>query len=389
MSDARKAVVSRAAGVGTMALAWAMAVNLAAAASQPTDGQWCGVNGGGRAVGFVVSDGGTKVASGFFSYSEPSGTWQAITVANLPISDGQFDLTRDYSFGRCIGHDHVGGAFATSTSASGDVVTYTGGGATCPISYGSAFWTAAPIGTSEADLVLSLGGSTGVATPPTRLVFTTTVTNQGALPADGVQLSATLPAGLAFVANSGDCSTPFPCALGTLAACENRTVTTTVDIPSGYAGPDTAVHTFTASSTTPEASTQNNAASWSIDILHPEPARLWVVEPCRLLDTRQGSPLAAGATQTVVATGQCGVPATARALALNLTVTGSDRDGDLRVFPVGVAAPLASALNFRAAETRANNAVIRLGPAGDFVIQADLAGAGSVHVIVDVAGYFE
>lgn len=379
----------RAGALGTATLALTLAAGRARAA-QPTDGQWCGVNDGGRGVGFVVSGGGTKMASGFFSYKHLSGVWATVSVLDVPISDGQFDYTRVDSIGVCIGKDHVWGTFDSAASASGGLQTQSGGGASCPIDYGTASWTAAPVGTTQADVAVSLSGSTQVATPPTRLVLTTLVTNQGALPVDGVQLSSTIPPGLAFVGNSGDCSTAFPCALGTLPACANRTVTSVFDIPNGYAGPDALVHTAAATTTTSEANTSNNSASWTTTVLHPGPsARLWVVDPCRLLDTREGAPLAAGTERTLVAVGHCGVPPTARSLALNVTVTSADQDGDLRLFPAGVAAPLASIINFRAGQTRANSAVISLGTGGALVIHVDQPAGGSVHVIVDVAGYFE
>lgn len=116
--------------------------------------------------------------------------------------------------------------------------------------------------------------------------------------------------------------------------------------------------------------------------------------PCRVLDTRNatgpygGPALSAGADRVFVLAGQCSVPASAKAISLNATVTGSGAAGDLRFYPGGTALPLVSTINYRASQTRANNAVARLGAAGDIAVRCDQA-SGTVHLIVDVNGYFE
>jgi hypothetical protein len=84
---------------------------------------------------------------------------------------------------------------------------------------------------------------------------------------------------------------------------------------------------------------------------------------------------------------RCGLPATARAVALNVTATGPSDYGYLVLFP-GIYAPFASALNFRPGQTRANSAVIGLTAVGGVTVGAGQF-SGSVHVVVDVSGYFE
>ena len=81
------------------------------------------------------------------------------------------------------------------------------------------------------------------------------------------------------------------------------------------------------------------------------------------------------------------VPADAVALSYNITVTQGTASGDLRVYRTGITPPLVSTINYRAGQTLANNGVVVLGAAGDFVIQSD--SAGSVQVIIDVNGYFK
>ena len=123
-------------------------------------------------------------------------------------------------------------------------------------------------------------------------------------------------------------------------------------------------------------------------------ANFFSVTPCRLVDTRNsagpysGPALAATADRAFVVAGQCGVPANARAVSVNVTVTQPAGPGDLRIYPGAGPVPASSAINYRPGQTRANNTVALLGSAGDVVFRCDQA-AGSVQLIVDVNGYFQ
>lgn len=119
-------------------------------------------------------------------------------------------------------------------------------------------------------------------------------------------------------------------------------------------------------------------------------ARLFTLSPCRAVDTRgaQAPALGGGSTRTFPVTGVCGIPATARAVAANVTVTGGSADGYLTVYPGNGALPPTSTINYRAAQTRANGAVLRLAEDGTLSVFAGQAG-GSVDVILDVVGYLE
>ena len=118
------------------------------------------------------------------------------------------------------------------------------------------------------------------------------------------------------------------------------------------------------------------------------------LSPCRVLDTRNpvgpygGPALASSASRVFVIAGQCGIPATALSVSVNVTITQPTAGGDLRLFPAGSALPPTSTINYRIGQTRANNAVVSLGAAGDLGIQCDQA-TGSVHFILDVNGYFQ
>ncbi len=114
--------------------------------------------------------------------------------------------------------------------------------------------------------------------------------------------------------------------------------------------------------------------------------------PCRLLDSRYTvAPLASSTRQTVTAHGWCLIPASATALAVNVTATQPSAQGHLTLHPGDLPAPGASTINFAAGQTRANNAIVPLATNGDgtLALTPFVLGAGTVHVIVDVTGYFE
>ncbi|MCM2315239.1 MAG: DUF11 domain-containing protein, partial [Thermoanaerobaculia bacterium] len=92
----------------------------------------------------------------------------------------------------------------------------------------------APV-TAEADLSVLKVGPTLV-TAGEQVIYTITVTNNGPSDAAGVVLADTAAPGVSLVENSGDCLTPFPCALGTIAVGATRTVTSTFDVSPSYGG---------------------------------------------------------------------------------------------------------------------------------------------------------
>lgn len=116
--------------------------------------------------------------------------------------------------------------------------------------------------------------------------------------------------------------------------------------------------------------------------------KFYTLQPCRLADTRQnGSPLPANSIRVFGVSARCGVPPSARALAINVTATQPASPGHVRVFAEG-APPPASTLNFGAGQTRANNAIIPISSDGDVRVLTVLP-SGSVHLILDVFGYFQ
>ncbi len=119
--------------------------------------------------------------------------------------------------------------------------------------------------------------------------------------------------------------------------------------------------------------------------------------PCRVLDTRNangplgGPALAAGGRRDFVLTGTCGIPATAKTVSANVTVTGPTAAGSLVAFPADLAqTPGTNTLSFSAGRTRANNSMLLLArdSSGGVAFMNDLS-SGSVHLIVDVNGWWE
>ena len=124
------------------------------------------------------------------------------------------------------------------------------------------------------------------------------------------------------------------------------------------------------------------------------PAQFYGLTPCRIVDTRNpngphgGPALVAGADRSFMLTGSCGIPTSARALAVNATVTAGTAPGNLTVYPAGSVLPLTSLVNYGTNQTRANNAILTLGANGAVEVHCEQA-SGTVQFILDVSGYLE
>jgi hypothetical protein len=116
--------------------------------------------------------------------------------------------------------------------------------------------------------------------------------------------------------------------------------------------------------------------------------------PTRILDTRwNNQPLGQNATLNLPVAGQGYVPpAGASAVVLNVTAASPTAPSWLTVYPFGAVRPNASNLNFRAGQTVPNRVIVQLGKNSQSVTPGgwiSISNAyGSVHVIVDVAGWF-
>jgi hypothetical protein len=118
----------------------------------------------------------------------------------------------------------------------------------------------------------------------------------------------------------------------------------------------------------------------------------YTLDPCRIIDTRNtGIPLTSGVALIVDVAGNCGVPSTATAIALNVTAISPPNTGRITLYPGDGSAPTASTVNFPALLNRANNAIVRLSDDGDGTLAAlaFIAGGGNVDMVLDVTGYFQ
>jgi hypothetical protein len=132
------------------------------------------------------------------------------------------------------------------------------------------------------------------------------------------------------------------------------------------------------------------------------------VEPCRLIDTRTTQPLTPGEVRSFAVGGRCGVPSRtfdggaesnrAAAVALNVVAVNATGPGHLTAWAANKPRPAASIINYSAmADTGglniANGVIVPLcdqvaeSPcaAGDVSF---VAAVNTVHLVVDVAGYF-
>ncbi|MFE5490435.1 hypothetical protein ACFQ7Z_10865 [Streptomyces virginiae] len=114
-------------------------------------------------------------------------------------------------------------------------------------------------------------------------------------------------------------------------------------------------------------------------------------DPTRFVDTREGLGTSRGAVSGqsqfgVQIAGSRGVPAGAKAVALNVTVTNPRAAGHLTVFPSGQAAPNTSNVNFSGGQTIANAVIVPIGADGKIIVRN--GGWDPADVIVDVVGYY-
>jgi uncharacterized repeat protein (TIGR01451 family) len=112
--------------------------------------------------------------------------------------------------------------------------------------------------TAQADVAIAKSGP-ATTTPGANVVYTVAVTNNGPLAAANVFVSDPTPTGLTFVGNSGGCSGPYPCALGTLTPGQTVTIASTYAVPQGFTG-TTITNAAQVSSSTPDANPANNTA---------------------------------------------------------------------------------------------------------------------------------
>jgi Peptidase family M23/FG-GAP-like repeat len=138
--------------------------------------------------------------------------------------------------------------------------------------------------------------------------------------------------------------------------------------------------------------------SWDATTLagggHRRPSFRPLSVPVRLLDSRLGfvtvdglfaggGVRSAGSVLELQVGGRGGVPLSARAVSLNVAVTGSSAGGWLTVFPCGGSVPSTASVNFGVGQTTSNLVTVGLGVGGRVCVFSSVG----AHVIADVNGH--
>ena len=118
------------------------------------------------------------------------------------------------------------------------------------------------------------------------------------------------------------------------------------------------------------------------------------LSPCRVVDTRDASKpvefgppfITGGASRSfAIPNGPCaGIPASAQAYSLNVTVVPHSTLGYLTVWPTGQSQPLASSLNSLDGRIKANAAIVPAGTGQSINVYA----TNTTDVVLDINGYF-
>ena len=119
--------------------------------------------------------------------------------------------------------------------------------------------------TQLADLSITKTGPT-TAVPGEQVTYAVTVANAGPSVATGVTVDDPTPAGLTLVSTSGDCTTAFPCDLGTMAPGTTRTIAATYTVAGGTAAPPEITNAATVLSGISDPNPANNSATISTRI---------------------------------------------------------------------------------------------------------------------------
>ena len=111
---------------------------------------------------------------------------------------------------------------------------------------------------------------------------------------------------------------------------------------------------------------------------------LYGVTPCRVVDTRQpvGSP-PISSLDVAVSASACGIPATAQAHVLSVTVVPPGSLGYLTLWPQGQTRPVVSTLNALDGAITSNLAIV---PTNNGTISA--FASNPTHLVIDISGYF-
>ncbi|GGL87532.1 hypothetical protein GCM10011594_03960 [Nakamurella endophytica] len=266
--------------------------------------------------------------------------------------------------------------------------------AATPVAQGAAGSTAGAFSALTSSRVLDtrtgIGGTRGLQVAPGSVAVQ--VLGVGGVPADGVSavvltLTVTAATGGGYLAAGAD-GDPRPDA-SNLNWAAGQTVANLAVVP---VGADGKVRLYTSGRPTDRLHLVADVSGYYRDGDVTEPGGVQVLpSPSRILNTVDGvgaaqAPVAGRGSVTVQVTGRGGIPASGvAAVVVNLTVTRTTGGGHLAAGPAGATPPAVSNLNYPAGGTLANLAVVPLSPDGRMTVWT--TGAGTLHLLADVAGY--
>lgn len=116
------------------------------------------------------------------------------------------------------------------------------------------------------------------------------------------------------------------------------------------------------------------------------PLQFYTVAPCRVFDTRDSTPLGQSVARDFAVRGHCGIPTSAKAVSINITVLDATQQSYVALWPSG-GTQGSSTINFYPGQQLANGAITPLSTnPNDLTL---LNCCGTVNVILDVNGYFQ
>ena len=321
---------------------------------------------GGACVLFGRGDGSfgapTVYAAGSSVTSLAVGDFNSDGKADLAITTGNTAITTSAAVSRTESRAVSGGGY--------NVLIYQGG--------------AAPI------LSVNVTQSSPFIQGQTGATYTIAVSNTGSAASSGViTVGDTLPAGLSLVSMAGSgwtCPSGGTTCTRTDALAANSSypaITITVNVASNAASP--LVNSVNVS----------GGGSASATVTDPTmivtALRFIPITPCRVADTRNatgpfgGPALGAGSSRDfVVPSSSCGIPASAVAYSLNITVVPLGPLQYISVWSAGQPQPVVSTLNSFDGRIKANAAIVPAGLNGAFSVFA----TNPTHLVVDIDGYF-
>ena len=127
----------------------------------------------------------------------------------------------------------------------------------------------------------------------------------------------------------------------------------------------------------------------------PEPTTWHPLSRCRVVATRRspgpggGPALADGSARLLPVAGECGVPAGAVAITGELKTLAASRRGRVTLYPAGAPRPELATLDFWRRGVGVVPVLVSLGEGGALTVDTTVLGGGTVHLILDVTGYFD